>query len=123
MTTHSVEDRNEKVEAMEKEAYLQKLTEEELTKLKHALGFDNKESKDGVFEAYRRCSLYDEIDDVWEELVNKGYAKHSPCGVGWYVVTESGMQAVADMTGLTVKFKLEFEPSDSVKRMICNEQA
>ena len=88
-----------------------RLTDEELKKLKHALGFDNKDAKDGVFEAYRRCSCYNDINETWEGLVKKGYAaKSSPCGLGWYVVTESGMQAVANATNLTIRYKLEFEP-------------
>jgi hypothetical protein len=86
------------------------LTDDELARMKHALGFNNKDAKDGVFEAYRRCSCYDEVHETWEGLVAKGYAKHSPCGVGWYVVTESGMQAVANATGLIIRFELEFEP-------------
>lgn len=87
-----------------------KLTDKELAKLKHALGFDNKDAKNGVFEAYRRCSCYDEVDEIWEGLVAKGCAKHNPCGIGWYVVTESGMQAVANATGLMIRFVLEYEP-------------
>lgn len=86
------------------------LTDEELKKLKHALGFDNKDAKDGVFEAYRRYSCYNDINETWEGLVKKGYAKSSPCDLGWYVVTESGMQAVANATNLTIRYKLEFEP-------------
>jgi len=86
------------------------LTDEELARMKHALGFDNKDAKDGVFETCRRCMRYDDVHEVWEGLVEKGYAEHSPCGVGWYVVTESGMQAVANATGLIIRFELEFEP-------------
>ena len=87
-------------------------TESELSRLKHALGMDNKDAKNGVFEAYRRCSLYDEPVKEWENLVEKGFAKRSACGEFWYVVTESGMQAVANATGLTIRYTSEYEPKE-----------
>ena len=88
-------------------------TESELSRLKHALGMDNKDADNGVFEAYRRCSLYDEPVKEWESLVEKGFAKRSACGEFWYVVTESGMQAVANATGLMIRYTLEYEPKSS----------
>ena len=88
------------------------LTESELNRLKHALGMDNKDAKDGVFEAYRRCSLYDEPIQDWENLIKKGFATRSSAGEFFYVVNESGLQAVANATGLTIKFTLEYEPKN-----------
>ena len=70
----------------------------------------HKEAKDGIFEAYRRCSLYDEPVRDWENLIEKGFAKRAACGEYFYVVTESGMQAVANATGLMIRYTLEFEP-------------
>ena len=87
------------------------LTESELKRLKHALGMDNKDAENGVFEAYRRCSIYDEPVKEWESLVEKGLAKRSACGEFWYVVTESGMKAVANATGLMIRYTLEYEPN------------
>ena len=88
------------------------LTESELSRLKHALGMDNKDAKDGVFEAYRRCSLYDEPIQDWENLIEKGFARRSACGEFWYVVTESGMQAVANATKLVIRYTLEYESKE-----------
>jgi len=88
------------------------LTKSELSRLKHALGFDNKDAKDGVFEAYRRCSLYDEPIQDWENLIEKGFARRSACGGFRYVVTESGMQAVANATKLVIRYTLEYEPKE-----------
>lgn len=87
-------------------------TESELCRLKHALGMDNKDAKDGVFEAYRRCSCYDKPIQDWENLIDKGFAKRSGCGEYFYVVTESGMKAVANATGITIRYKLEFAPNE-----------
>lgn len=85
-------------------------TESELNRMKHALGMDNKAARGGVYEAYRRCSLYDQPVQDWENLIKKGFARRSLCGEFWYVVTESGMQAVANATGLLIRYTLEFEP-------------
>ena len=85
-------------------------TESELNRLKHALGMDNKEAEDGVFVAYRRCSLYDKPVQDWENLIKKGFAVRSSAGEFFYVVNENGMQAVANATGLTIRFTLEYEP-------------
>ena len=87
-------------------------TESELRRLKHALGMDNKDAKDGVFEAYRRCSLYDEPIQDWENLIEKGFARRSACSEFWYVVTESGMRAVANATKLVIRYTLEYEPKE-----------
>lgn len=88
-----------------------KPTEEQLNRIKHALGMDNKEPKLGVYDAYRRSSCYDEPVPEWEELVNGGYAAcHSLDNSYLYIVTEKGMQEVANATGLMITYKIEIEP-------------
>lgn len=81
-------------------------------RLKHALGMDHKQPKDGVYEAYRITSIYDTFDDVWEELVRGGYAeRHYERGVQvCYSVTRKGMQAVSNETGLMIRYEIECEP-------------
>ena len=93
----------------------EKLTEKQLQKLKHALGMDHKEPKDGVYEAYRRNSFYNEPDEIWESLRAAGLAKrinHEDDKKVIYVVTDAGMQSVANATGLMIRYELEFEPKE-----------
>lgn len=81
-------------------------------RMMHALGMDNKEAKDGVYYAYRNCSVYDSFDDIWEDLVRGGYAERSYiygtqiC----YTVTRKGMQAICNVKGLMIRYEMEFEP-------------
>lgn len=80
-------------------------------RMKHALGMDNKDAKDGVYEAYRNGSVYDTFDSIWEDLVRGGYANRIYTGTDIrYTVTRKGMQAVSDETGLLIRYELEFEP-------------
>lgn len=80
-------------------------------RMKHALGMDHKDAKDGVYEAYRNGSVYSTFDDIWEDLVRGGYAERSYQGTDIiYTVTSNGMQAVSDETGLLIRYELEFEP-------------
>lgn len=80
-------------------------------RLKHALGMDHKQPKDGVYEAYRITSVYDTYDDIWEELVRGGYAERNCGGMQvCYSVTRKGMRAVSNYTGLLIRYELEFEP-------------
>lgn len=89
------------------------LTDIHYRKMKHALGMDNKDPEDGVYEAYRNGSVYDTFEDTWEELVRGGYAERSYHGTSvCYFVTRNGMQAVSDETGLLIRYELEFEPND-----------
>ena len=96
----------------EKELY-----EKRLAKMKHALGMDNKDAVDGVYEAYRRSSIYNEPDEVWEGLRADGFAKRITRDDGKefiYVVTETGMQYVANATELTIRYELTFEPQKRI---------
>ena len=80
-------------------------------RMKHALGMDNKDPEDGVYEAYRNSSVYDTFNDIWEDLVRGGYANRSYGGTYIrYSVTRKGMQAVSNETGLLIRYKMEFEP-------------
>ena len=81
-------------------------------RMKHALGMDHKDAKDGVYEAYRNGSVYNTFDDIWEDLVRGGYAnRYYYHGTEIrYTVTRKGMQAVSDETGLLIRYELEFEP-------------
>lgn len=85
-------------------------------RMKHALGMDNKEPKDGVYEAYRNSSVYDAFDDIWEQLVRGGYAnRYYDRGVQIrYSVTRKGMQAVSNETGLLIRYEMEFEPQKEI---------
>lgn len=87
------------------------LTDSHYARMKHALGMDHKDAKDGVYEAYRNGSVYDFFNDVWEDLVRGGYANRIYGGTDIrYYVTRKGMQAVSDETGLLIRYELEFEP-------------
>ena len=88
-----------------------KPTEEQLNRMKHALGMGNKEPEHGVYHAYRRTSYYDEPVPEWEDLVNEGYADRYTNGREYiYKVTDKGMQEVADETGLLIRYTIEIEP-------------
>lgn len=80
-------------------------------RMKHALGMDNKDPENGVYEAYRNSSVYNTFNDIWEELVRGGYANRSYGSNDIrYSVTRKGMQAVSNETGLLIRYKMEFEP-------------
>lgn len=87
------------------------LTEEQLARMKHALGMDNINSRVYSYHAYRNYSVYNDPHTVWEELVSLGLAKRRVDGRGFiYNVSQQGMQEVANATGLLIKYTLEFEP-------------
>ena len=45
------------------------LTSDELYKMKHCIGLDWKDPKNGVYEAYRNGVMYyDEPDTLWDSL-------------------------------------------------------
>ena len=100
------------------------LDEKELAKLKHALGMDNKDAVHGVYEAYRRCSVYNEPIKEWDNLVRKGFATKSVDSDNQisYRVTEKGMKKVADATGLMIKYTLEFEPNPDLKNFTLTQE-
>ena len=87
------------------------LTQEQLERMKHALGMDNKFNDGYVYHAYRNYSVYDEPHTVWEELVSLGFAERNRYdGRFVYHVSRKGMQEVANATGLNIRYTLEFEP-------------
>lgn len=87
------------------------LTDSHYARMKHALGMDNKDAKDGVYEAYRNNSVYNTFNEVWEDLVRGGYANRIYGSTDIrYSVTRKGMQAVSNETGLLIRYELEFEP-------------
>lgn len=94
-----------------------KLTEEQLARMKHALGMDNINPRDFSYHAYRNYSVYNDPHPVWEELVSLDLAtrRHQAgdfvCSYV-YNVTPKGMQEVANATGFLIKYTLEFEPED-----------
>lgn len=81
-------------------------------RMKHALGMDHKEAKNGVYEAYRNSSIYNTFDDTWEQLVRGGYANRIyKNGIDIiYSVTRKGMQAVSNETGMLIRYEIECEP-------------
>ena len=88
------------------------LTQEQLERMKHALGMDNKSNDGHVYHAYRNYSAYDEPHTVWEELVSLGLAERNRYdGRFVYRVSRKGMQEVANATGLNIRYTLEFEPN------------
>lgn len=100
------------------------LNEKELERLKHALGMDNKDAVHGIYEAYRRSSVYNEPIKEWDNLVRKGFATKSVVSDNQisYRVTEKGMKKVADATGLMIKYTLEFEPNPDLKNFTLTQE-
>ena len=88
-----------------------KLTEEQLARMKHALGMDNISPRDYSYHAYRNYSVYGDTHPVWEELVSLGLAKRRVQDCDYvYNVSQEGMQELANATGVLIKYTLEFEP-------------
>lgn len=82
---------------------------EAISKKKHAIGFDIRKARRGLFEAYR--NFYDtgkRSDPDWEEMVVEGYAS---CdireygvfeGYHFYHVTEKGVKFLSEITGFKI---------------------
>ena len=84
-----------------------------LDRMLHAIGLDNSAPNNGVYEAYRNCSYYTEVNNDWEYLVALGYAKriNSEDGKEFiYSVTRDGLHVIADATGLLIRYTIEIEP-------------
>ena len=91
------------------------INEQTIRRMKHALGMDNKDPKDGVYHAYRRSVYFDAKDEDWEKLFEGGYAEKRTNGKEWYyTVTKQGMQAVADATKLVIRYTIECEPRELI---------
>lgn len=90
---------------------MMELSEEQLERMKHALGMDNKSNDGYVYHAYRNYSVYNEPHTVWEELCLLDLAERNRYdGDFVYRVSRKGMQEVANATGLIIRYTIEFEP-------------
>lgn len=86
------------------------VTDEMIRKMAHAIGLDNKEPKDGVFEAYRNYSVYGDPDKDWELLVVGGYADRIDVGRDvLYHLTDDGFRALAKRKGLLIIYTREYQ--------------
>lgn len=86
-------------------------TEKHIAKMAHAIGLDNKQPKDGAYEAYRNGSYYDEPVKEWDELELSGYATSRRSEHDYrYYVRPKGMQLLADHYGLMIRCTDEYEP-------------
>jgi hypothetical protein len=85
-------------------------TEKHIVKMSHAIGLDNKQPKDGCYEAYRNGSFYDEPDELWDDLVVAGYAYDRRKEKDYrYFVTPKGFQLLADHHKLMIRYTNEYE--------------
>lgn len=92
----------------------QEYKDKSLDKMKHALGMSDK-VVDGVFETNSRSLSYPEPDYYLESLIANGFVKRIGRNDGKefvYVLTENGIQYVANVTGVTIRCTLEFEPKN-----------
>lgn len=87
------------------------LTDIHLKRMCHAIGLDNKEPNNGVYEAYRNGSLYATPVEEWEEIVKGGYAVRVTRGKDiLYHLTHKGFQKIADVKQLMILYEYEYEP-------------
>ena len=83
-------------------------------KMSHAIGLDNKQpDKDGVYNAYRNGSVYNEPDNLWDELVISGFAKTKRAKDDYrYAVTQKGFQFLAEHYKIMIRYENEYEGRD-----------
>ena len=88
------------------------MTQRHISIMQHAIGMDNSEPLDGTFNAYRNYYVTGkDPDNSWEELVCEGYAERRLwLGEFMYSLTPKGFKAVANNTGLLIKYTMEFTP-------------
>lgn len=61
-------------------------------------------------KSYRNGSWYDEPVEDWEKLVEEGYAQKCEHKGIVYCCTKKGLQAIANATGLQIRYTIEVEP-------------
>ena len=85
-----------------------------IAKMSHAIGLDNKKpDKDGVYNAYRNGSVYNEPDNLWDELVISGFAKTKRAKDDYrYAVTQKGFQFLAEYHKIMIRYENEYEGRD-----------
>ena len=86
-------------------------SDKHITKMSHAIGLDHKQpDKDGVYNAYRNASVYNEPDNLWDELVISGFAKTKRAkGEYRYAVTQKGFQFLAEYHKIMIRYENEYE--------------
>ena len=79
----------------------------------HAIGLDHCKQYEHVYEAYRNGSYYNEPVEEWELLVAGGYAERIDLSEReiTYHCTKKGLKAIADETGLIIRYTIEVEPT------------
>ena len=86
------------------------VTDEMMRRMEHAIGLDNKEPKDGVYEAYRNYAVYGDPVEDWELLVAGGYAERMDVGRKvLYHLTDDGFRTVARRKGLLIRYTREYQ--------------
>ena len=82
-----------------------------IAKMSHAIGLDNKQpDKDGVYNAYRNGSFYNESDNLWDELVISGFAKTKRAKDDYrHAVTPKGFQFLAEHHKIMIRYENEYE--------------
>ena len=86
-------------------------SDKHIAKMSHAIGLDNKQpDKDGVYNAYRNGSVYNEPDNLWDELVISGFAKTKRAKDDYrYAVTQKGFQFLAEYHKIMIRYESEYE--------------
>ena len=81
------------------------LTENQLQKMTHAIGFSARRVKKGQYEAYRNYYDAGGADKDWEHLVSVGYAirRHSQITDDiYYSVTRKGLDCLERIMGVRI---------------------
>ena len=86
-------------------------SDKHIAKMSHAIGLDNKQhDKDRVYNAYRNSSVYNEPDNLWDELVISGFAKTKRAKDEYrYAVTPKGFQFLAEHHKIMIRYENEYE--------------
>ena len=86
-------------------------SDKHIAKMSHAIGLDHKQpDKDGVYDAYRNGSVYNEPDNLWDELVISGFAKTKRAKDDYrYAVTPKGFQFLAEYHKIMIRYENEYE--------------
>lgn len=86
-------------------------SDKHIAKMSHAIGLDNKQpDESGLYEAYRNCSVYNEPDSLWDELVVSGFAKTKRAKDDYrYAVKQKGFQFLAEYHKIMIRYENEYE--------------